>query len=254
MKENKNDNKNLPARVKPSKPKKMTKLINEQFSTLRDEKKKINEEYWKKVKEEVCLETLDPDEAWTMIWKNIAIKLKAQGKSFVKNETIVNFLQFMRYYAVNDMRMMDYSFSALYGVDRRKGILLIGEPGCGKTLIMSSVMKFMKVPFFRADVLSEMKMDELKKYQVNDLCVDDLGTENRREMSRSTDQRVLGKMLEMRHHNQFIQLRHMRTFVTTNLDLDGLESLYGKRVRSRIQEMFNVFVLDAPDFRNVENS
>ena len=79
-------------------------------------------------------------------------------------------------------------------------------------------------------------------------CFDDLGVEpNTKVYGNSCN--VMAEIL-LDRYDQFT--RHgMLTHLTTNLNADMLEQLYGDRVRSRLREMFNLisFPAEAPDRR-----
>jgi hypothetical protein len=59
----------------------------------------------------------------------------------------------------------------------------------------------------------------------------------------SNECNVLGEILLSRH-DLFVG-RGMLTHVTTNLDADDMEAAYGDRIRSRLQQQFNLFTFSS---------
>lgn len=133
-----------------------------------------------------------------------------------------------------------------YGLDLRKGILLSGPVGCGKTSLMR-LLKFI-IPFQRPyEVISTRNIvfgfNHIGHKTVEDygssgyFCFDDLGIEPRGRYF-GKDCEVMGEILLSRH--DFFQRYKVRTHVTTNLSAPELEERYGQRVRSRMRELFNL--------------
>src|SRR5680860_88618 len=133
-----------------------------------------------------------------------------------------------------------------FGIDPDKGILLTGPVGCGKTTIMKLVRHI--VPHIRPyDIIparnvtfgfNNIGYQIIEDYGNNGLyCFDDLGVE---PIGRhfGKDCNVIGEILLSRHEH-FIK-NGIKTHGTTNLNADELEERYGKRVRSRMREMFNL--------------
>ena len=149
----------------------------------------------------------------------------------------------------------------------------MGNIGCGKTFMMkclcnSPKMNFKVIP--ATDVCEQFKAFTMSKRQdESDVflkfnrfvksytgifnksddygwCIDDLGTENT-VISFGQSYNVLQQVLEKAYHEGFMPNIH----ITTNLTGDEIEQKYGKRIRSRMREMFNVidFHEDAPDRR-----
>jgi len=152
------------------------------------------------------------------------------------------------------------------GYSLQKGILILGNVGVGKTEIMRFFQKNKKSCFVIkscheiADdyMLYENEINEVYSTPIeramNDpdvffqkyigYCFDDLGTEevkNNYGNKKNVMADILLTIYEKKEYSKF----HM----TTNLQPEEIEQMYGTRVRSRIREMFNVFTLNGKDRR-----
>lgn len=139
----------------------------------------------------------------------------------------------------------------LHNIDPYKGILLLGPVGCGKTSLMTLIK-----PFFPKDHQHIIKPSRevsfefiaegyptILKYGKSPkiYCFDDLGVEKSLKHF-GNDCNSMAEILLSRYDN-FIY-SGIPTHVTTNLNSDELEKLYGNRVRSRLREMFNLIAFD----------
>ena len=140
-----------------------------------------------------------------------------------------------------------------------KGILLIGSYGCGKTSMMETFHeigkrllpnKYMWFPMTSTlELVDEYeslnntsKEAFFKKYNdVKLMYFDDFGTEE--DASNYGKKNLMKEILEKRY------LKKNKSFVTTNLTLIEIKEKYGKRVFSRLQQMFNIIQFDGEDLR-----
>ena len=145
------------------------------------------------------------------------------------------------------------------GLQPQKGLLLLGPVGCGKTTTMQLFAKsrFQLVATrdiarkFLNEGSSVLESYGAKSYRVKHsgygptlqydqpfvYCFDDLGVEQNAK-SYGNGCNVMAEIL-LDRYDQF--LRHcMITHLTTNLNAEEIERLYGDRVRSRLREMFNL--------------
>lgn len=140
-----------------------------------------------------------------------------------------------------------------YGLSLRKGLLITGPVGCGKTSLMN-LIKLTLPPEQRYIVKScrEVSFEFIqegytiiRKYSnlsfKNDIpkvyCFDDLGTENSLKYF-GNDCNVMAEILLSRY--DLFLTRRMLTHITTNLNSSEIEEIYGTRVRSRLREQFNL--------------
>ena len=145
-----------------------------------------------------------------------------------------------------------------------KGLLIIGKYGCGKSSMMEVFQKIgaMLMPnnfmWFTSistlDLVDEFESINEKDSQsmskeaffnkynnVKTIYFDDFGTE--KDASNYGKKNLMQEILEKRY------LRKNKTYMTTNLSLLEIQKKYGKRVFSRLQQMFNIIEFSGDDFR-----
>lgn len=148
-------------------------------------------------------------------------------------------------------------------MSRKKGILLMGNIGTGKSMLMEL---FSRNPFcpYRVFDCRGLAEDFSKRgtqavegcYQTIEisapvrfyghekmgLCLDDIGAEESRKHFGS-NQTVIADIVQSRYQRD---IPFQYTHATTNLTADQISAEYGERVRSRMREIFNV-VLFPPE-------
>jgi hypothetical protein len=140
------------------------------------------------------------------------------------------------------------------GIDLKKGILLSGPVGCGKTSLMMLVNFFMPgEKKFQIKAARETGFEferegykTINKYSQsvgpsNIFCFDDLGIEQPQKYF-GNECNVMAEILLSRY-DLFVS-KGILTHATTNLSATELESKYGNRLRSRMREMFNLVAFD----------
>ena len=144
----------------------------------------------------------------------------------------------------------DYENCSKYGIDPDKGILLTGPVGCGKTSLMRLIRHI--VPHRRPYELIPARnvsfgFNHIGFKIIEDYgngrfyCFDDLGVE---PLGRhfGKDCNVMGEIILSRY--ELFLSSKIPTHATTNLNAEELEERYGKRVRSRMRQMFNLIAFD----------
>lgn len=180
----------------------------------------------------------------------IFLKKHARNKidpnfTFVEND--IEILKRLFVYNIDD-----FELCKKFGIDPKKGILLIGPVGCGKTSLMKVFNhlahehnKYLVRP--TREITSEFIQDGFQvipKYgkTIKGYCFDDLGVEQSMKHF-GNECNVIGEILLSRY--EFLKSTQRITHATTNLNADELEKIYGNRVRSRFREMFNLITFPA---------
>jgi hypothetical protein len=196
---------------------------------------------------------------------NQALKVESKFKLDSNCEPIVDALV---QWLGNDSEFM--KFDETYSFD--KGIMLHGLVGCGKTLIMRSLVGLtelfalngaVRVPYFKTiESYQVAHAYSLKGYEIFEtginpsgewngninllkgwLFIDDIGSEPVvSHFGNSVN--IIGELILMRYD------RKVKTIGTTNLDVKALKSFYGERVFSRMKERFNFIPMKGNDRRN----
>lgn len=191
----------------------------------------------------------------------VLIGQKLTGKDFIIDETNKNVIKLL----------WDYFIESESELDKSKGILLIGDVGTGKTLIMrifSELLKGTPKNFqiasavdIQIDAITDLK-DTINRYSKNQYfneykiaidkpfvyCFDDLGSENQYIKSFGNEVSPIGLIMQLRY-NQFCYTK-LKTFATSNLDIEHIKEFYrDERLKSRFKEMFNILTLTGKDRR-----
>lgn len=147
----------------------------------------------------------------------------------------------------------DKRFETEFGFDLKKGLLLYGNVGCGKTTVMKMFMdnpskSYAVIPCRRisADYQKEGVSGIEKYYGLMNpgvrmtfghmelgICFDDLGTESGAK-NYGNEANVMSEIILSRYESR------VPSHITTNLSMDQIEEFYGVRVRSRMREMLNL--------------
>lgn len=154
-------------------------------------------------------------------------------------------------------------------LDLSKGICLQGTYGQGKTKLME-LFKFNTRGSFIIKPANELAFSyqrdgakAIDKYSdpiptlsfkteaygqdFFELCIDDVGIETEQKHFGSSSN-VVADLIMMRYAHGSLK---GKTHITTNLNGDGVEEMYGPRVRSRFREMFNTVTMpNGPDRRS----
>lgn len=147
-----------------------------------------------------------------------------------------------------------------------KGIMLLGNVGCGKTSMLELFKDNAYKPFVMVDcrevskkyqiegpssILHYSKLNRVqpKYYNGHELIgwsFDDFGTEDDKKNFGNSSNVMLDVFLDIYRSKSYGYMA-----ITTNLDGNDIEMNYGIRLRSRMREMFNVIAydVDAPDRR-----
>lgn len=146
--------------------------------------------------------------------------------------------------------------------DTRKNLLVVGKPGCGKTLLMQVLSEFIKIlklpfPFINTSMTEVMNYQKVnshidyftfntehsKGYQSKPfgICINDLGIGTERQKSFGTELSVVTDELLFARY-EIYQQKGIPYHITTNLDLDDFKNRFGDRLLDRFSS-FNVIHL-----------
>lgn len=158
--------------------------------------------------------------------------------------------------------LFNYFTGGVTNLDPNKGLMIVGNIGCGKTTLME-VFRGGPSPYrivsCRAVADAWKKEGDISRYCttiVNSMgtspfgplpigiCFDDLGIENKTK-NYGDEINAMEEVLL----NWYDKKRFNKVHITTNLNPEEIEQKYGKRVRSRMREMFNLVQFDGNDLR-----
>lgn len=184
-------------------------------------------------------------------FKKILIYLEAKGKLLFGKKFKIYRKDYEVLYKLCNYQIKDWSTCKRLGIDPKKGLLLSGPVGCGKTSLMK-LLRCMTPHYPTYEIIparnisfgfNHIGYSIIVQYGDHSFyCFDDLGIEPTGRFF-GKDCNVLGEILLSRH--ELFLSHRVKTHATTNLNAQELEERYGNRVRSRMREMFNLISFDA---------
>lgn len=185
-------------------------------------------------------------------------KAASKGEEWIWDAQTSWMVRNMMYYFANDERINDEGES---GWDLRKGILLYGNVGVGKTWLFEvfryiarkhlvvcgknfkmneciDISKMHNTVRWKISKGIQLAPDEkLDRYMIGNWCFDDLGQEPL-EINDFGNKSVLMEEILAERNAHFAAGRYL-THATTNLSLDELKDRYGLRLFDRMMHMMN---------------
>jgi len=146
--------------------------------------------------------------------------------------------------------------------DLSKGIILMGNTGVGKTVYLKALSLMMGYTNkFKFNIFTGFEMERLYQLDSNHsdvyplesalqskmFGIDDLGEEHSSIKRYGTEINVGIDTLTQRH--QLYTNKGYLTFATSNLNAEMMAKKYGKRIESRMHEMFNIIGVTGNDLR-----
>lgn len=214
--------------------------------------------YWDKVNNPVQFLKLNFEQTFNLFKKRV-LAIEPNFSFSKQNEYVIRAL--CLYFSNDDRFETELNFSL------KKGIMLSGSVGCGKTTIMKAFMINSQNSFSFAkcrDVSNEFMLKDnqdntVSKYSkiISDkshvfvgqkdvgLCFDDLGTESvKKNYGNDTD--VMSEIIYLRYERKLFNKTHF----TLNINGDNIKEMYGHRLYSRLREMCNhITFCESIDYR-----
>ena len=187
---------------------------------------------------------------WTAnkVYNFIKNSCQESGKEFLKLENQTTFIEAICYFISEDER-----FETKLGLSLKKGLLIRGTTGLGKTDLIKwvSTNKFKPIKIVSTiEINEQLKSDgeftigELDSFKI--LYLDDVGTEEETVNYYGTKISFFKNFIE----SYYLKNRNFnKLIVSTNLSMQQIEDKYGIRVRSRLSEIFNKINVSGRDLR-----
>jgi len=148
----------------------------------------------------------------------------------------------------------------------KKGLLLMGGTGTGKTTLLRVMVDLIKIEWRQADQIAEFAQDDAEEFRralrlkwyddarrrhfdalEADMVIDDIGTEPAEIMVFGTRKNPLSEAIHLRHIEW--QNHGIKTHFSTNLSPDEIVSRYSARTWSRLNEMCELVEIGGADRR-----
>lgn len=156
----------------------------------------------------------------------------------------------------------DPAFEVKENISLKKGLMVFGPYGTGKTssfkIIRNMAMKYgIRELMFPAISTQEVvdrfniaqnKEDIVQNYSKGLFLFGDLGSETMGNNCHQYGKEDIFVRILLNRYRSFEE-RGIKTHITTNLDLDGIENRYGQQIADRFIRMFNLLKLDGPSRR-----
>ena len=193
----------------------------------------------------------------TLSYREIISWLEKKGVELYGNHFKILETDYTIVYKLIAYFLKDEQSCYQFKIDVKKGILVTGPIGCGKTSLMN-LMKYLaqtenkfsvkpcrdiSFEFIQEgyQIIHKYSIGKLYESNPRTICFDDLGTENNLKYY-GNECNVMAEILLSRY-DLFIS-KKLKTHITTNLSASEIEKHYGNRVRSRLREMVNLIAYD----------
>ena len=219
----------------------------------------MKKEISKLLKKEKEIEGLlcEPD-----IFKKVFFKMAQEfyAKSDIDFEVDIGNKNFLGHFCKYWNR--DKAFEVLENISLRKGLLVFGSYGTGKTssfqIIQNIARQYQVRELWFPSIstqevverfnMAKNKEDVVRYYSKGVFLFDDLGAEMEGNNSYQYGKEEVFVRILLNRYRNFESLGS-KTHITTNLSLGQIEQRYGKQLADRFIKMFNLLKLDGPSRR-----
>jgi DNA replication protein DnaC len=135
--------------------------------------------------------------------------------------------------------------------DPNKGILLLGDIGCGKTFLMQTLFDMIEklmskviLQVHAKNIHTEIEAKGIEYFRKRPLFVDDIGKEEKEVKVYGSVHKPFEDLIAFRYANKGV------TFGTGNFNMKTYEEMYFRHLTDRMKQLFNVMILPGTSRRN----
>ena len=188
---------------------------------------------------------LNADEVYMEYLEELSEVLSKRGDSLVVNETNKRVL---------GQIVLWYTLDKRFKGDLRKGLMIRGNVGTGKTVIVKALKELIRSKegknacFLHSTELQDLYVKDdqegIQRAKLRDYTIiDDVGVESTESKLYGNVKEPFNDVFDYRYRNDKI------TIITTNLPPSEIKNTYGTRIIDRFRECMNDLVLDGKSFR-----
>ena len=213
------------------------------------EQSEAEKAYWKSVHERKEKQYVTAEQAYQYIVERGRELCRRRGAEFVIDKYNQNLLIDMAYYFGRDEK---------FSGDLNKGILLQGEFGVGKSFPFICAAGMFSPVAFEQDMMKSSNQlinlfqqdgaEAVAKYHEKVFVLDEI-CEIHDANHFGNKVNVIQQLIELRY-DLFVRTGTVTHGTTNFVTGEQIEQHFGGRVRSRMREMFNVFLINGIDRRN----
>ena len=140
--------------------------------------------------------------------------------------------------------------------ESKKGMLILGAEGVGKTHAIKDLNKRMvnaqrltlQYQMHGITALRSLIQDQIE-FGSNDIVIDDIGTEKLTTKNYGSELSVVEFLIHRIYDLIVYNDAPFKLWLTSNLNLDELKTVYGPRVLDRLHELCDIVVLEDTNLR-----
>ena len=227
-------------------------FMGEEVQFERREQSEAEKAYWKSVHERKAKQYVTADQAYQYMVERGNELCKLRGNEFVIDKYNETLFMNLAYYFGRDSR---------FDGDLYKGILLLGDYGVGKSFPFICSAGMYSPVAFEQDMmkssnqiiniyeksLKDKTRGGVEKYESGVFLIDEI-CERHDANNFGIKVNIIQQLIEIRY-DLFIRTGTVTHGTTNFIDGDQFEQHFGGRVRKRMREMFNVYLINGIDRR-----